>query len=504
MKKKHFISGGIAVIFAICAALAYAQTMPPAGTAYPGAGGGTPYTPPSAGGSTGSGGTYSTPPGSDTTAPPPSYAPPPASSPPPTDPSPAQQSGDPTDGVQSYDDGLFSDDSYGFDYAFDFQDLLKKTVTKARKLWRGYSPIEELKIAKNMPFFGTVAGSVWRVLTANNEPVAQGTLIGPGSFLKTIVSLYTGSVYAQFSGKKANWAVSFDTDQSGAQRAGIFNLRGDAFQRTEIPMSEEGGVPYKLALLFHGNTLYGMSDEGSFFMTDQGAMPDENPASWSAVAAPASREPLIPAEKIFELFGAQTGAVANAFFGKVAHAAQAFAGARALDGINADRRGLAALQAVRQKFEAFDFNDPALDYDAVNALVMEYQEGEARIFAIHRQMGRAEPFARGSEWFLEESAASEELMTSTFPGIARFIVSAAAPLDFHVRVADAAGNAKIHSGSCVPAQDELGNPSVSCFMTRVSARGERAIEAANADYFARSGEAYEALAAIERALFAPY
>ncbi len=390
----------------------------------------------------------------------------------------------------------------------DFERIFKKVTLRILKIWLGYSPLEELKIAKNLPFTGTASGSIWRIAIVNGEPVAQGTLVGPKSRLGIKIGLYAGSVYAQFSGASANWVALFETNQ-GAQRGYLLNLKGDAFMREDVVDAEE--VSEKSTLLVHGRTLYGISSEGSLFVTDVGALPETDLISWSSVSAPVSKEPLIPSAKIFELFNAKlgTGLVAvlrsavGSLFGEVAHAIPKSAGMTIANGMAAHKRGIATLADIEQKFSAFDFNNPDLDYDAVDTLFAEYQGYQMRLASTARQMGKGEAFVRDGAWLAMGASSPAAQAMQAFgigPVFSALIAGMTAPFDFYIRTEDGE-KSRITGGTCAPTADEEGNSFTACFTKKVSSKEAKAIEAANGLHFKKSGEAYAALEGIESALF---
>lgn len=518
---KLFSRAIILLSAAICgvAVVALAQMMPytppsggtgtTGGMTYPTGGstgsGGTTPTDPYAG-MTGSGTTGSTGSGSGTTTgsgtggstgtttvtpPPDPYG---GYTPPPTGTTTQQPNPDPV-----YDEPYF-DGWYG--YAEDFQsqlDIIAKKPKKPKKAYLGISVFGRSDINR-LPFVGSALGANWRVGGTPTDPIAQGTLVGKGSRTGIRVGLYTGSVYAQFDGAKSNWVANYYSE-GGAQRSELYNGKSGIYQ--EEASLDADGNPYKLGLMLAGNTLFGTYEGGSFFIVDADALPDAAPASWAGISIPQGNGPLIPTEKIIELLTKAGIAVRDAF-ATVAHAAlQSLTPAQIFDRLAAYKKVVNGMQGIQQKFAAFDFNDPDLDYDAVQELVDAYDVEQKKLDYLVTQLGRARLFVRGGDWLSTGGNAAYALMDGGVDFVPAALVSQiSGPFDFYT-VQSVDGKDKLFAGTCTGRNDGATSEQVTCVLRKPTAVQSKAVLKANENYLALAAQAHDALGDIESALFAP-
>ena len=490
--------------------LAFAQMMPytppsggtdtTGGMTYPTGGstgsGGTTQTDPYAGttgsgtGSTGSGSgtTTGSGTGTTTTTPPPSGV---------TQPPSTTQSPQPT--TQPQDENIFYDDWYG--YAEDFQsqlDVIAKKPKKPKKAYLGISVFGRSDINR-LPFTGSALGANWRVGGTATDPIAQGTLTGKGSRTGIRVGLYTGSVYAQFDGNKSNWVANYYSE-SGAQRSELYSGKSGIYQ--EESSVDADGNARKLGLLLTGKTLFGTYEGGSFFIVDTDALPDAAPASWTGISIPQGSGPLIPTEKIIELL-TKAGIAVRDMFVSVAHAAQSLTPAQIFDRLAAYKKVMNNMQGIQQKFAAFDFNDPNLDYDAVQELVDAYDTDQKKLDYLVIQLGRAQLFVRGGDWLTTGGNAAYALMDAGVDMVPATLVSqVSGPFDFYtVQTVD--GKDVLFAGTCTGRNDPTTGEQVACVLRKPTAAQSKAVLKANEQYLTLASQAHDALGSIESALFAP-
>ncbi len=502
------------------AAFAFAQMMPytppsdgtgtTGGAMYPTGGstgtgtgtGGTTYDPyagttGSGTGSTGSGSGTTT--GTTTTTPPPSGGTQPPSdpyggyTPPPTGTTTQQPNPDPVN-----DDPYFGD-WYG--YAEDFQsqlDVIAKKPKKPKKAYLGISVFGRSDIQR-MPFSGSALGANWRVGGTATDPIAQGTLTGKGSRTGIRVGLYTGSVYAQFDGNKSNWVANYYSE-SGAQRSELYSGKSGIYQE-ETSLDADGNAR-KLGLLLTGKTLFGTYEGGSFFIVDADALPDAAPGAWTGISIPQGSGPLIPTEKIIELL-TKAGIAVRDMFVSVAHAAQSLTPAQIFDRLAAYKKVVNNMQGIQQKFAAFDFNDPDLDYDAVQELVDAYDTDQKKLDYLVTQLGRARLFVRGGDWLSTGGNAAYTLMDEGVDMVPAVLVSqVSGPFDFYtVQTVDE--KEKLFAGTCTGRNDPTTGEQVACALRKPTAAQSKAVLKANEQYLTLASQAHDALGGIESALFAP-
>ncbi len=493
MDKRCFVIV-VGTVFVSSFCIAFAQ-MPPFG-----GGGGGSYVPPPPSGGGGTGGGYMTPPpdgGSGGSTPPPSggggSTPPPSGGAPSSPLPPAPE--DPSDPQE--------EDSYaGSEYAWDFQeelDTIAKKPKKPKKAYLGISVFGRSDIQR-MPFSGSALGANWRVGGTATDPIAQGTLTGKGSRTGIRVGLYTGSVYAQFDGAKSNWVANYYSE-GGAQRSELYNGKSGIYQ--EESSLDADGNPYKLGLLLTGATLFGTYEGGSFFITDEGALPDAAPVAWTGISIPQGSGPLIPTEKIIELL-TKAGVVMRDMVVKTAHAAlQSLTPAQIFDRLGAYKKVVANMQGIQQKFAAFDFNDLSLDYDAVQELVDAYDVDQKKLDYLVTQLGRARIFVRSGDWLSTGGSTAYALMDAGVSFVPAVLVSQlSGPFDFYtVQTVD--GKDTLFFGTCTGRSDVTTGEEVMCALRKLTAAQSKAIMSANEKYTDLAEQAHKTLGEIESALFAP-
>ncbi len=394
----------------------------------------------------------------------------------------------------------YFDDWYG--YAEDFQsqlDVIANKPKKPKKPYLGISVFGRSDIQR-MPFVGSALGANWRVGGTATDPVAQGTLVGKGSRTGIRVGLYTGSVYAQFDGNKSNWVANYYSE-GGAQRSELYNGKSGIYQE-ESSVDAEGN-PYKLGLLLTGKTLFGTYEGGSFFMLDTDALPDAAPASWVGISIPYGNGHLIPTERIIELLTKAGIAMRNAFVA-VAHAAiQSLTPAQIFDRLGSYKKVVNNMQGIQQKFAAFDFNDPDLDYDAVQELVDAYDIDQKKLDYLVTQLGRARLFVRGGDWLSTGGGAAYALIDEGVDIVPAVLMSQiSGPFDFYT-MQTVGGKEKLFAGTCAGRNDPTTGEQVACVLRKPTAAQSKAVLKANEQYLVLAAQAHDALGSIESALFAP-
>lgn len=385
--------------------------------------------------------------------------------------------------------GGYSYEEYYPTYASDFQGqfVQAKKPKKKRGVFKGYTPLPKQIRPEGKAFTGSVIGSNWKLAGSATEQVAQGVTVGKGSRTTIRVNMTTGTVNAQFEGKDGCWMVSYYSDQ-GAERKELYKCKGDAYQEELVP--REGGEGERMALVMHKNTLYGGHDGGLFFMVPKGASIDMSPAEWIEGSVPSAPEPLIPVEKILQLVATSVQAA-----GRELTAVELYRLIGAYRGTQAEMFG------TQQSFGMFDFNDPSIDYEAVQALVDKYQAAEAKLASIARQMGLASAFVRDGYWESQASQAADDLVTAgVHPKTAAFFAQMKQGFDFFA-VQGGAGKAIVSAGSCAVLYDADGYPATTCSTRRVTAAEAARVATAGDAYEASKTSANRAMNGVEKALF---
>lgn len=450
------------IVFAVCGIyfVALAQ-MPPMG-------GGGGYTPPA-------GGNYTPPAGGEIGD---SYQP------------PADNGG----GQDAFDNYPDTGDAYDFQRA-----VISKKPPKPKKVYLGISTLwqDPRGDIRRMTFAGGILDPHWRIGGTATDPVAQGTLTGKGSLWNIVVGLYTGFVRSNFISKDANWNALFYADH-GAQRSELFN--GKLYQ--EETSADADGALRKLGLLLAGKTLFGVYEGGSFFITDTDALP-EAASGLAPVPIPRSKGLPIPTDKIIELL-TKAGIPARDMLVTVAHAAARFlTPSQIFDRLGAYKKVRIDMADIEQKFGQFDFNDPNIDYDAVQALVDAYDADQKIIDYVALQLGKAFLFVRGGDWLTTGGPASITLMAGGIDLVPATLVSeVSGPFDFYtVQTVD--GKDKLFAGTCTGKNDPTTGEQVVCVLRKPTATQSKAVLTANDAYLALVSQAHDALGSIESALFAP-
>ncbi len=392
-------------------------------------------------------------------------------------------------------------DSYpdtGSAYEFELE-VLSKKPPKKKKAFLGFLTVGNGRQIFQLPFTGSARGANWRVGGTATDPIAQGTLTGKGSRTGIRVGLYTGSVYAQFDSNKSNWVANYYSE-SGAQRSELYNGKSGIYQ--EESSVDADGNARKLGLLLTGKTLFGTYEGGSFFIVDTDALPDAAPGAWTGISIPQGNGPLIPTEKIIELL-TKAGIAVRDVFVSVAHAAQSLTPAQIFDRLVAYKKVMNNMQGIQQKFAAFDFNDPNLDYDAVQELVDAYDTDQKKLDYLVIQLGRARLFVRGGDWLSTGGDAAYTLMDEGVDMVPAVLVSqVSGPFDFYtVQTVDE--KEKLFAGTCAGRNDVTTGEQVTCALRKPTAAQSKAVLKASEQYLTLASQAHDALGGIESALFAP-
>jgi hypothetical protein len=255
--------------------------------------------------------------------------------------------------------------------------------------------------------------------------------------------------------------------------------------------------------LLTGQTLYGIYEGGSFFIVDQDTLPDAAPAAWVGINIPRGNGPLIPTEKIIQLL-MKAGITLRDILVKTAYAAlQSLTPSQVFDRLGAYKKVVSDMQGIQQKFAAFDFNDPNLDYDAVQELVDAYDIDQKQLDYLITQLGRAWLFVRGGDWLLSSGPAAGELVAEGVDSVPASLVSQlSGPFDFYV-MQTVEGKDKLFMGTCTGRNDVASGQYVVCALKVLNPIQTKAVLKADMAYRKVVGEAHEALNKIESALFAP-
>ena len=401
---------------------------------------------------------------------------------------------------QTGSDNSSSNDWYG--YAEDFQnqlDGIDKKPKKRKKQYLGIPGFDGPDI-KRFPFWGSALGASWRLGGTATDPIAQGTLTGKGWRMGIRIGLYTGSVYAGFLGNKDHWVANYYSE-SGAQRSDLYDGKRTIYQE-EISADADGN-PYNLGLLLTGNTFFGIYEGGSFFIVDEGAMPDAISAGGMIVSIPRGIRHAIPTEKIIELLERSLISVRNMLV-NVAHAAlQSSTLSQIFDRLNAYKKVMADMQSIEKIFAALDFNDPNLDYDAVQDLIDAYDVGQKKLDYLVIQLGRALLFVRGGDWLSTAGDAAYVLMDGGVDFLPATLVSQVpGPFDFYT-IQTVKGIDKLFAGTCTGKNDWATGEQVTCTLRKPTAAQSKAVLKANEAYLTLVSQAHDALGSIEFFLFAP-
>ena len=364
---------------------------------------------------------------------------------------------------------------------------------KRKKQYSGIPGFDGPDIER-LPFLGSARDSSWRLGGTATDPIAQGTLTGKGWRMGIRIGLYTGSVYAGFLGNKDHWVANYYSE-SGAQRSDLYDGKRTIYQE-EISADADGN-PYNLGLLLTGNTFFGIYEGGSFFIVDEGAMPDAISAGGMIVSIPRGIRHAIPTEKIIELLERSLISVRNMLV-NVAHAAlQSSTLSQIFDRLNAYKKVMAHMQSIEQKLEALDFNDP--DGDLIDA----YDVGQKKLDYLVIQLGRALLFVRGGDWLSTAGDAAYMLMRGGVDFLPATLVSqVSGPFDFYT-IQTVKGIDKLFAGTCTGKNDWATGEQVTCTLRKPTAAQSKAVLKANEAYLTLVSQAHDALGSIEFFLFAP-
>lgn len=368
-------------------------------------------------------------------------------------------------------------------------DLIKKP-----KPVLGISAFGSVRTATKNPFTGTALGSHWRIGGSSADPVAQGTFVDKGSRLGIRLKLYAGSVYAQFDSNKSNWVANYYAE-AGSQRGELYSDKSGMYQ--EEMATGADGATQKIALLSTGQTLFGTYESGSFFIVNSGALPTASPASWAGLPIPYGKGPFIPMKKIIDLL-TQVGIAVRDMFVNVAYAAaQSLKPSQVFEQLSAYKKVMADMQSMQEKFATFDFNDPNLDYTAVQGLIDAYDVNQKKLDSLVVKLGRERLFVRSGSWLTEASAVSESLVDSGIDSVpAALIGQVSGSFDFYT-VQAVGGKNKLFVGTCAGVVGQA-----TCELRTPTTAQSKALLSANDVYRALAAQAQSALGNIESVLFA--
>ncbi len=384
-----------------------------------------------------------------------------------------------------------------------FQEQVKEAAPKIRKLWAGYTPVIGQIAPRALAFAGKVVGSNWRFSVATGEPVAQGSLTGPGSHIVITTNLYTGALGARFDGKAGCWMVSYYAE-GGNERREFFKCKGDAYQEESVMASD--GTVSPVALLAHGATVFasfGGSGDQSLFVVGSGAMPEALPAKWGDAPLPKAKDPLVPMDKLLDFVPKKAAALFEGVFAPVARAAEkAMTSLEIFRRIGEYRASVADLAAAQTALFGMDVFSPNADLDAVNEAFAKYQDLEARVSGLRSGLGIAGVFVRDGGWAWGAGGAVPGVADADVTGLpGAFLAQIPADsFDFYLMERSGAGTA-ISQGSCVRIMGIDGSPAISCVKGRVSEARAGAIMKAKNAYSAAVSEAHGMAAKIEKAMF---
>ena len=193
----------------------------------------------------------------------------------------------------------------------------------------------------------------------------------------------------------------------------------------------------------------------------------------------------------------------RAMFVSLAHAAQSLTPAQIFDRLAAYKKVVNNMQGIQQKFAVFDFNDPNLDYDAVQELVDAYDVDQKKLDYLVTQLGRARLFVRAGDWLSTGGNAAYVLMDGGVDMVPAVLVSqVSGPFDFYtIQTVDE--KEKLFAGTCTGRNDPTTGEQVACLLRKPTAAQSKAVLKANEQYLVLASQAHDALGSIESALFAP-
>jgi hypothetical protein len=405
----------------------------------------------------------------------------------------ASDTGGEAAGDEWFDD--FPDEGWFFDFQEELRASFKKK--KRTKKWLGYLAVGSGRTPLKIPYDpAKMAGGSWRVAkNALDEPLVQGSLAGPGSKIGVRINAYTGETYAQFDGKTSNWAARYYVSQ-GAVRAEFADTKCALYQEEAI-MGEDG-ADSKLSLLLTGKTVFGAIPEASVFIVDPKAMPESVPACWGRAALPRAALPIVPSERIMEHMSQFFVAMRDSAVRTARAAARALTVSELFNRMGHYERARAHVDALRNTLAFINFDDPNLDYDAIQEHIDAYEAAETRAQAALADTGNARILVRDGAWLYAASDNAYALMRQGVPvPFAILFDYAGKAFDFYV-VPD---GRKVIVGSCAPAYDEDGQATTRCATRKTSAFEEKSIANRARDWREASMTGNDMVSGVEQALF---
>ncbi len=384
-----------------------------------------------------------------------------------------------------------------------FYEQIKEAAPKIRKRWAGYTPVIGQIAPRALPFVGSVLGTNWRFSTASGEPVAQGSLTGPGSHMAITANLYTGDLGARFDGKTGCWMVSYDTGL-GNERKSFYRCKGDVYQEESVLASD--GMATRVALLMHGPTLFasfGEDGDPALFAVSPGTIPDALPASWKGAPVPKAKDPLVPMQKLLDFIPKKAASLMRDVFAPAARAADKALTSLDIFGKIGEYKAVSAdLVASERSFLAMDIFSADADMNEVDVALANYQYLGTRVRTVRDELGRAAIFIRDGGWTWGEAGTVPGLRDAGIEGLpANFLMQVPGEsFDFYM-LKGPEGAREISRGSCARVANDDGSQSLSCVKGRVSEAQARAVAKAGVAYARAVSEARGVARGIEDALF---
>ncbi len=414
------------------------------------------------------------------------------------------------------DENFSNNKNYGSDESYQpavaFQEEVKKIAVTKKKVWLGISPLGiGRSILQKLFNPSMILGPRWKINTdAAGNQSAQGSLVGPGSLIRILVNLMTGSIYFKFDGSTSNYTASY-FNQDGAQRTELVNAKGDMYQGEQV-FDADGGERQS-ALIAHGKTLFGAFTDGVVFLTPSGAFPSASPASWIGLSIPQSVDSnaaLIPVEKIIKMLSElsqKAVSFTQSIFFAVSHAAQsAWSGAQLSAKLSEYRKSETAIHNqisdLQNSFAQADFNNSYLNFDALQNQFADYEAANARFITLGKQLSVMRALARPGDWLMNQDAVVADLIQQGIdPETAALIAQAVPPFDFYaIGNADTQKNVVL-KGICIAESDNERNEVTHCSVQKVSAAQAGVIITYANGYRAAADEARAFAGKIENALF---
>lgn len=393
--------------------------------------------------------------------------------------------------------------------AFDFIDTVAKAAKKRAKPWLGYSPItplfgNPLRTLQNQLFDARTGGARWTI-TADEagQPIARGRLTGKitndaPSNMFIDIALHTGCTRIQFNSLKSNWVADY-CNEGGSERAELFDMKGELYQKENIFDAEGGEL--KVELVAHQGTVFGSFAGGFLFITSPGIFPAVNPRDAETIAVPHGQgdQPLVPVEKIIRAAQEIVGVLRNAFFA-VSYAATS--------GTLSAREAIAELpryQKEKQKLYDMHYalytllqktdwhNMSQREYEDLQNKTAVFKKQQGLVAAGAKKLGPLLVFVRDGGWRDSDTPLVDYLARRGVAGeLGLLLAQASAPFDFYA-ISDTGGAKRVMiKGSCSVS---------SCSVKSVLPEEVRDLTARVGQYAAVAAAADAKNNAIQKALF---